>query len=203
MAAGDLTTLENVRSFMQKQEADTDQDVIIQALITQASAAITRYTERQFVPDDGAERTFEVDQPQGSLVSFAPYELRELATITIDTDTDNRIGLEPEEFRLWPKPNPDGTFLGVRLQLWTVSSASFRWGGRRELTVKGDWGMEKIPDDVVNWCNVTVAIWMRRDVSAFETGMNIDTGYLERPRALPSAVASALESGWKRRGGGP
>lgn len=204
MAAGDLTNLSNVRAFLQKQETDMAQDPVISSLITQASAAITRFTERQFTEEDAAEHVFEVDQPLGTLVSFAPYELRSLTSIELDTDTEDAFALVADEFKLWPKPNPDGTFLGARLNPYRqVGTASFRWGSRRELTVKGDWGMEKVPDDVVNWTNVTVAIWMRRDVAGFETGMNIDTGYLERPKALPSAVASALESGYKRRSAGP
>ncbi len=202
MAAGDLTTLENVRDFLQKPDTDTAQDTIIEALITQASGEITRQTERQFLPEDDVPRVFEVNQPLDSLISFAPYELRSAKALKLDTDTDNPITLTAEEFKLWPKPNPDGTYLGVRIHTYSLSPAMARWGSRRELTVEGDWGMDAIPDNVVNWCNVTVAIWLRRDVAAFETAMSLDTGYVERPRALPSAVAAGLDL-FKRRGGGP
>lgn len=202
MAANDLTTLDSVREFLQKPENDDAQNAIIEALITQASAAITRTTERQFLPEDDVERTFEINQPLDSLISFAPYELRDAKSLELDTDTDNPIALTAEEFKLWPKPNPDGTYLGVRIHPYSLSPATARWGSRRELTVTGDWGMTEIPADVVNWCNVTVAIWLRREVAAFETGMNIDAGYVERPRALPSAVAAGLDL-YKRRSGGP
>jgi hypothetical protein len=208
MAAGDLTTLGNVRSFLQKQGSDVNQDEVIESLITQASAAIARTTERQFLPEDKATHTFEVvpwatGQAKPPLTNFAPYEIRDLDTITIDPDSASPLTLAAEEFRLWPKPNPDGTYFGVRINPFSAPPSSARWGDRREIAVLGDWGMAEIPVDVVNWCNVTVAIWLRRDVAAFEAGMNIDTGYLERPRALPSAVSSALNEGYKRRAGGP
>lgn len=199
-AATDLTTLANVRSFLQKQGADQEQDQIIQTLITQASGAITRYTERQFLPEAGAEHTFEFNQPLGSLLSFAPYELRSVTSLRLDTDTSWPTTLEAEDFRLWPKPNPDGTYLGIRLYPLTLSPITSRWGLRRELTIDGDWGMTAVPDDVVNWCNVTVALWLRRDVAAFETTLHLDENFLERPRSLPSAVKAGLDL-YKRRPG--
>jgi hypothetical protein len=200
-SAADLTTLANVRAFLQKQGADQGQDEVIQALITQASVALARYTERQFVEESATTKVFEVDQNYESVISFAPYELQSLETLKLDTDTESPVELTPEQFRLWPKPNPDGTYFGVRINPYqTVSSASFRWGTRREMSVKGTWGLPSIPIDIVQWANVTVSLWLKRDVAAFETTMHIDEGYLERPRSLPSAVMGGLEL-YKRRVG--
>lgn len=192
-STADLTTLANVRSFLQKQGADMGQDEVIQALITQASVAIARYTERQFVQEAAVEKVFEVNQPLTSVVSFAPYELQSVESIKLDTDTTSPTTLEAEEFRLWPKPNPDGTYFGVRLNPYrSLGSANIRWGFRREMTIKGKWGLPAIPADVIYWTNATVATWLRRDVAAFETAMNLDDGYLERPKSLPSAAMSGL-----------
>jgi hypothetical protein len=198
---GDLTTLANVRAFLQKQGADQGQDEVIQSLITQASVAIARYTERQFVQEAKATKAFEANQPYESVISFAPYELQSLESLKLDTDTESPVELTAEQFRLWPKPNPDGTYFGVRINPFqTVSSASHRWGTRREMSVKGTWGLPSIPADIVQWTNVTVSLWLKRDVAAFETTMHIDEGYLERPRALPSAVVGGLDL-YKRRVG--
>jgi hypothetical protein len=38
-----------------------------------------------------------------------------------------------------------------------------------------------------------VALWLRRDVSAFTTTYNLDESRVERPEALPSAVRAMLE----------
>ena len=195
--SSDLTTVSAVRAFLQKKADDTTQDAIIASLITRASAAIASYTERQFTPETGATHVFEIDQPNGSLINFAPYELRSLTSIELDTDSATPTTLTTEEYRLWPKPNPDGTYLGVKLRTWTVSPVFYRWGTRRELSVKGDWGLASVPADIEHWCIVTVAIWLRREVAAFASGMKIDEGYVERPQALPSSVRGGLDQ-WKR-----
>jgi hypothetical protein len=39
---------------------------------------------------------------------------------------------------------------------------------------------------------VTVALWLKRDVSAFSRTFNLDEGRTERPDALPSAVTAIL-----------
>jgi hypothetical protein len=40
-----------------------------------------------------------------------------------------------------------------------------------------------VPEDVQHWCNVTVATWLRKDVSAFTDVFNVDEGQVEPPRA--------------------
>jgi hypothetical protein len=46
--------------------------------------------------------------------------------------------------------------------------------------------------DLTHACIVTVAIWLKRDVSAFSRTFNLDEQRTERPDALPSAVARML-----------
>ena len=199
MAAADLTTLSNVRSFIQKQTADTGQDTVISSLITHASNLISRHTQRQFIAETGASKVFEWEfTSRPHFLSLAPYELRTLTSATVDTDTSSTTVLTSDEYRFWPKPAPDGTYLGILLNPFSLGSTPARWWPRREITIVGDWGTSAIPDEITHWANVTVAIWLRRDVSAFESTFNIDEQLVERPQALPSAVKGGLES-WRRQ----
>jgi hypothetical protein len=192
-SASDLTTVEAVREFTQKRSTDTAQDAVIQMLISAASKMVSRYTERQFFPETGVKHTFEwnhVSQPM--FVDFMPFELRTATAVTLDTDGSPHV-LDPTEYKLWPVPNPDGTYFGIRLNPFTPPTVSIRWAPRRQVEVEGDWGMPAIPADIAFLTTLTVAIWLRRDVSAFEAGMRIDEGYVERPKSLPSAVKGGLD----------
>lgn len=194
----DLTTLKQVREAMGKQNTETAQDFVIQSFITSASDAVSRYCQRQFIAETNVSKTFEWDQTGAPrFVDLAPYELSKLDSVTLDVDSDSPVVLSDEDFRLWPKPNPDGTYLALRLNPLGISPTASRWGSSREVTVKGDWGMAAVPADVAHWTTMTVVIWMRRDVSAFSTTYNLDEGHVERPQMLPSAVMAGLDQ-WKR-----
>jgi hypothetical protein len=195
MAAQDLTTLANARSYLQKPTADTAQDPIISSLITRASVAIMRYAEREFAPaTSSATRTFEYRG--GAFLSLAPYDLRTLSQIRIDTDESNPSTLTSSEYRLYPVEASDGTYTSVRLEPYLAYSRA-RWQ-QRLVEVTGAWGFASVPADVEQWCLVTVGTWLKRDVSAFSTTFNLDESHMERPEALPAAVRGGLET-YKRQ----
>lgn len=198
MAAGDLCSLAEVRAFLQKQASDTAQDAIISSLITRASAAVMRYTERQFAPTEtAATKTFEIDFNRDGFLDLAPYDLRSLTSILIDTDTGTSATLGSEEYRLWPRPNPDGVFTAIRL----VPTTRGGWSRFRHVQVQvtGDWGFSAVPDDVKHWTIVVVETWLRRDVAAFSTTYDANEDRVERPEMLPLAAARGLAY-WKRTG---
>jgi hypothetical protein len=60
------------------------------------------------------------------------------------------------------------------------------------VTVTGTWGFPAVPEDVKHWCKVTVAEWMRKDVSAFTTTFNIDAQRFDVPSELPAAAKAGL-----------
>lgn len=201
MAAGDLCTQAEVNAFLQTPAGDTEQNPIIDALIARASRAISRYCNREFAPPTAATTTrrFEVDVSQPWL-DLAPYDLRALVAPAVTIDPEKTGGgtvlTEHEDYRLWPRPNPDGVFTAIR---FVYLPPAVRDGGMwRLVDVKGDWGFAAVPDDVKHWAILTVAIWLRRDVSAFSTTFNLDEERLERPEALPSAVRAGLGS-WLRQ----
>lgn len=194
MAAEDLTTLSAVREFLQKQAVDTEQDDVIASLITRASNLIMRYTEREFAPATTSDtRVF--DYEGRGWLDLAPYDLRSVSSIQIDTDTSSPTTLTSgTDYRLWPRPAVDGTYLALRLDTPGVYS---EWP-TRELSITGDWGFASVPSDVAHACIVTVSIWLRRDVAAFAANMNLDEARVERPEVLPSAVKAGLDH-YKRR----
>ena len=196
----DLVTLDAMRAFLKKRDNETDDDPLIQAAISAASISIARHCERQFVEEGEATHIFEFDtSAQPFFLSLAPYEIQKIDSITFDSETDSPTTLEAEEFRAWPTTKPDGTYLGLRLSTFTVAPTPSLWGNRRTVAVTGTWGMPEIPADIANWCQVTVALWLRREVTAIETGIKLEEGYMERPKALPAVVMGALDESWTRR----
>lgn len=175
----DLCSLSNVRDQLQKQAGDNKQDGIISALITAASAGITRWTGREFTPTDGATRSFWWDGMNP--MHLTPYDLRTVSSVSIGGVTVPAGG-----YRLGPLPNPHGTFQTVTFRGWSGYSRGV------QVDVTGDWGMLDVPPDVRQACVATVAVWARRDIQAFTTTYNQDTERLEFPEALPSAVRAML-----------
>jgi hypothetical protein len=194
----DLCEIADVRSYLRKPAGDRDQDELIGFLIRCASRAIMRYAGRAFAPLElDAAKTFLYQPNQLGLVDLAPYLLR-------NVDSPGYVKLHPEEaspqtlvagedYELHPVGGwgADGFFTTLRLsRQLSVSSTHLRRFGTARLEVKGDWGT--IPDDVAQAAIVTVGIWVRRDVAAFNTAFNLEAGFLERPEALPSAVRGML-----------
>lgn len=200
MAAGDLCSLSEVRSFLQKTGGDTAQDTIIQSLITRASAAISRHAERQFAPTETATtHTFEHEFNRDGFVDLAPYDLRTVTSVQIDTDTGTAGTLGTSEWRLFPQPPADGVYTAIRL----VPTTRGGWSRFRhvQIQITGDWGFAAVPEDVKHCAIVTTAIWLRRDVAAFSSTFKLDEDRVERPEGLPSSVRATLAS-WRRIGAG-
>lgn len=186
----DLVTVEDVRRFLQKQSTDTGQDPIIATLISRASKAIIRYTEREFAPagSAGEARTFEY--AGGSFLSLSPYDLRAITRVRLDIDEASPTTLTSSDYRLYPNPASEGVYTAIRLAPYLIHSST-RWQ-QRLVEITGTWGFASVPEEVKHWTIVTVALWLRRDVATFESTFSIDEERLERPQALPSAVRAGL-----------
>lgn len=189
MAAADLCTISDVRDFMQKPTVDVNQDQVVGSLITAASVEIMRVTGREFAPEvTAAARDFE--WCWGELLSFGSYDLQTLTSVQIDADEPSPTTLTSEEYRLFPYPARDGVYTALRLAPYSPRGNS-QWAARI-VRVTGDWGWPSIPEPVRNACVVTVATWLRRDVSAFSSVFNVDEGLIERPAALPEQANRML-----------
>jgi hypothetical protein len=193
VAAYDLCTIQDVRARLQKPTADVNQDEIIQNLISQASKAIMKYTGREFAPAGvaGVMRTFETEIGPDTFLSLAPWDLQTSTLVRIDTDVTGTT-LSSDEYRFFPVGKPDGVYTSVRLQPLSMPQINRVGWRNRQVQITGTWGFPEIPADVNGAAAETVALWLRRDVSAFTSTYNLDESRVERPEALPSAVRAQL-----------
>lgn len=188
--SGDLTTVAAVREFMQIPPNETEQDPITQTLITAASTAIKRHCRREFASvSTGVARDFEYD-PGDGLLDLAPHELRSVTSVAAGEATSSLKTLLAASYRLYPLIARDGAHEALRLDPSLMTTIS-RWTALH-VRVTGNWGIDATPVDVVLAATITVAIWLRRDVSTFTTTFNLETDRLERPSALPSVAKDLL-----------
>lgn len=190
--ASDLVTLEQVRSFLQKETVSTSQDEEIEAMITRASTAISSSTEREFVPETTEQRTLEgYYGSKGLFVDVAPYDLQSVTALQLDTDQTSPIDLPAAQYRLGPLPAKYGVYTHIRLLPLSRALGPIVFP-QVQVKVTGTWGFPSVPEDVQMACLITVATWMRREVQTFERVLSIDQGTLERPLGIPSAAMGLL-----------
>ena len=196
LATNALCSLNDVRAFLQKDAADTEQDPIIESLIDRASEAIINYCGREFAPAAAAtKRTFRYRG--GNMLDLAPYDLQSATLVEIDTETSSPTTLvADDDYTFEPFPARDGVYQWMEIPNHTVD-AGCHAKGFREVEITGTWGYAAVPADVKHAAIVTVVTWMRNDVAAFSTTFNLDENRVERPEALPSSVRGTL-AGYKR-----
>ena len=198
MAYPDLTTTSAVRSFLQKPANDTAQDAIIGQLISRASLAIMRYTEREFISSspgtaqNPVARTFEVELLRDGFMSLAPYDAQAgtITQVQLDADLSTPRTLDSTEWRPWPIPARDGVTSAIRII--PIALGGFHRFRHRQIRVTAQWGWPTIPADVEHAAIVTTAIWLRREVAAFSSTFRLDEDRVERPEILPSSVRALL-----------
>lgn len=200
MAAGDLTTRADVQTFLES--TDSSRNAAIDAAITNASAAITRYCAREFTPTASATRTFSVQPrvaaPLGAyLVDLQPYDLRTITTAHLHYGTPDQVTLASADYLLRPE-NPTGTTytdMLIRSSVPIASGQRYADFGSAELRIAGAWGFASVPTDVAYACILTVASWLRRDVPALEMGLDDPRMVLpDQPmgRRIPGAALALL-----------
>jgi len=206
VAAGDLTTRADVQTFLES--TDTTRDDAIDAAITNASAAITRYCAREFTATASAARTFAVSptETMGSLgayrVSLEPYDLRTVSTAHLHYGTAEAVTLTSADYLLRPENGTGSTYTEVLIRKSADVKAGDRYAdfGTAALRIDGAWGFATVPTDVAYACILTVASWLRRDVPVLEAGLDDPRMMLpDQPmgRRIPGA-ALALISPYRR-----
>lgn len=190
MATQDLCAASDVRTFLQKSTGDTAQDTEIENMITPASDAIMRHCEREFktTASGSTARTFEY--AGGGFLSLAPYDAQTVTLVRIDTDQSSPTTLSSTDYRLWPNPAKDGVYTNLRLEPFIIQSTN-RFPSRL-VEVTGTWGFPSVPTPVKRACVLTVAVWLRRDVTAYENALGPE-GEEVAPRSLPMAAVDLLE----------
>jgi hypothetical protein len=160
-SGSNLCTLSEVRAVMQKKLSDTISNPLIELMIPSVSENIMRRCGREFAPATNAlTRTFEWPW-EGQYVSLAPYDLRNLTEVTVDSDvSQGGQVISAQEYRLWPQPPADGTYLSIRLQPFGAVLDRIVWRNR-QVKIKGDWGFLEVPADVKLAAAFTVAHQVR------------------------------------------
>lgn len=198
MAANDLTTLADVREYTQMSSGQTDQDALVSTYITQVSTAIQRWCGREFAPVTGSGDTPTSRKFRyigGGYLYFAPYDLQDVDTVQIDTDTDSPTTLtENDDFYLLPINQNDGVYTHMELRNLSPSSRSSAvdYTPTRQITVSGIWGFSAVPDDVVLAANIMVA-WLIRNHSAIPGNDLAGEGDRFGPVSMPTSVKRLLE----------
>lgn len=194
-----LISLDEARLFLQKENEEDAQDEVIEDLIEAASDEIARCTKREFAPrgEESEERTF--PYAGNRLVDLEPYDVREVDAITLGADLESPIELAPAEWSLRPLPPRDGVFQSIRLRLADSTVLEIPGGDQTcAIAVTGKWGFPAVPESVKHWCKVTVATWLRKDVSAFSRTLQLEDDRVEAPEELPTAAMRGLRR-YKRR----
>jgi hypothetical protein len=165
VAAGDLTSLSNVRSFLRIPTDQTDADTLLTALVSQASRAIHVHTGREFAAlnTGSQERIFAYHG--GGRLFFTPYDLRVATSVVIDTDGSTPTQLAAGiDYVLFPRNATNGVYeymelRGLEPARRTSADVVTPW---REVSITGLWGFESVPVDVVTAANMLVAFWYRQ-----------------------------------------
>lgn len=169
MAAGDLTTLAEVRAFMRLSDSSqTDMDSELTALITQTSSAIKRYTMREFAPQTAAGVARKFRYYGGGALWFSsegPYDAAAVTAVTIDSETSSPVTLTADsDYFLFPRNAHNGVYEGMELRGLSPAGRSSAVDYRpwRQVTVTGTWGFASVPADVNLAAQMQVAYLYRQ-----------------------------------------
>ena len=175
-----LVSLEEVKGFLQA-SPDAEDEALLETFIGAVTRSFRNHTHREFEPTDDKTRGFA--HPGGAYLSISPFDLRTVEEVRTGTEGASPSTLAEGEYALRPLPARDGVFQWLKLAADP---------GECEITIKGDWGFAAVPEDIKHLALTQIALWMRRDIQAFERTFNIDGGFFERPEALSSAVRGGL-----------
>jgi hypothetical protein len=163
VAATDLCGLDDVRKHLQRQTGATEQDDVLEALITRLSRAIARDVGRELAPAaDNKTRTLEFD-PRHRLVPVAPWDLRAVTAVLVDQGLATEQTLTADQWRLTVHDPDFGLWRALELPYVHPVST---WRTRR-LTITGDWGFAEVPDEAAQACISAVTMYVRGEVQAF------------------------------------
>jgi hypothetical protein len=194
MAANDLTTTTAVREYLQFGSGEhTETDALLATLVTATSVEIMRYTGCEFAPAT-ASATRKFVYHGGGVLILAPYTLRTVSSITIDSDESNPTTLTTSDYRLRPiePQNSVYTHLELRNLSPAVKTSSVDYRPTRQVSITGAWGYSSVPTDVAHACVLTVAFRFRNDSSHRGAQMGEDIPRFG-PVQFPTAAKRILD----------
>ena len=136
---------------------DTSVDTKVDELISQASAQIMQYVNREFAPaSSGLTRRFRIGRSYRA--TLAPYDLRSVTSVTINPDGDSPQELATTDYELRPFVSRYGVYGWLHLsRVYALSAPEIMRFGHAYVDIEGDWGFPYVPDDVRRACVITVA----------------------------------------------
>lgn len=161
--AGSLCSVADVRRFLQSPTIATARDDLIEDVIVRSSAAIERFTEREFLPSAAdTARTFE------GLAGYGLYigDLSAVPTADVtvaDSDGTARGTLAPGVIEWLPLNRREAWRPITKIRL--RPKANFCPLPTDRVTITGTWGFPAIPDDVRHAAIVTASSWLQREVA--------------------------------------
>lgn len=175
----DLCTVADVRALIEADSGWTGRDTLIQALITDASRMIRSRKEREFVAVSSTTRRFCV--PVGARIfDLAPYDLRTASAVSLHPESSSPVTLTANtDYIVRPVQPRYGVYTHIQFSNklnWMGSDVS-RSFGFAFLDITATWGFASVPGEAKDACAITVAAWMRRDMTAvaYNGALDIDT----------------------------
>jgi len=160
--ASDYCTRAQLRSYLGLKTAATEDDELLDALITRSSRAIDRYTRRWFYE---LTDTREYDDPPGKYVLFLDADLLSLTTLTID-------GSETTNYKLRPHNRTPYQWVEITYG----SGDRFVWTNTPQdsVSVEGEWGWH---DDYGNaWVTSGDTVQNTTEITAAGTTLEVADG---------------------------
>lgn len=206
MAYPDLVTRDEVREALQIPTDQTGRNNLIDSYLSYTGRAIMDYTGREFVDSAHGSGTRYFTYWGGGFLDLAPFDLRSITTIKIDTDgtSPSPTTLTADEYRLHPRPNISGTYTHIELRGYktATSTSDTQYSPTREVQIVGTWGFSSVPDSVKK-ANL---IWLEHlltSVHKFSTNSPLSAGL--EPTDVPGRIAMPgvvrlLLDPYKRRG---
>lgn len=195
-----LTSLESFREHAQISDAaDTAQDALIETLIDSVSHHIMIYANREFVPPGTAQVSRQFRYNGRGVLDLAPYDVRTISQVRIDTDTSSPTIISSDQYRAAPITSPDGVYThlhlrGVRVPLTTTED----YPTYRVVEVTGMWGFAAVPKNVELAANITIQ-YILRTTSQFMSDEFEQTAGLAGARIAIPGAARDLLSPYRRR----
>ena len=187
----DLCTVAQVRAARQTVASDTSQDVLVQDYITDASVLLMAEFEQEWAPTTAsAARVFEYPW-RGEILDLAPYALRTVTSVVVDSDQGAGITISTDEWRLEPKPPKDAVYTAIRLRPFSAALGKNVWRDR-EVTITGAWGYATIPLEAKRAGVLTVIHWLNINTATVAFDDDTMDSYQPPKRGIPNEAREML-----------
>ncbi len=192
-----LTTLAACKAYIGGSAATTStDDSIIEDMINAASEMFLRVMGREWASvNASASRTFPVGS--NGLVNLSPFTLRNVASITVNSETATPATLTTADYELSPfDVGMSGSGYG-QLRILNGYSQPGRSSKTGLVTITGQWGWASVPPSVEFLCRQQVKQWYDRDrQNRGQTLASDDTGAASYTPAL--GLSPAIERTLRR-----